>query len=115
MISACCKCGGIPKERIGVEDGQKIRPGEHESMCNSITQAVLLNRAGSEFNIMVGLCVGHDALFSRHSEALATTLVAKDRVLGHNPAAALLFADGYMSRVWGPERPAPATKGGKNR
>ena len=105
VISACCKSGGEPKESFGIEDAQKINPGKHETMCNSIAQAKLLNSAGSEFNIIVGLCVGHDALFTKFSDAMVTTLVAKDRVLGHNPVSALLFADGYMKRVWGPEKP----------
>jgi uncharacterized metal-binding protein len=69
-----------------------------------------LNRAGTDFNVIVGLCVGHDSLFIKNSDALVTTLVAKDRVLGHNPAAALQFADGYMSRVWGPDKPETTPK-----
>jgi len=36
------------------------------------------DRAGSEFNIVLGLCVGHDSLFFKFSKGLATTLVAKD-------------------------------------
>jgi uncharacterized metal-binding protein len=111
VASVACKNGGIPKEQIGLRDDQKIRPGGHESMCNPIAQAELLNRAGCELNIVLGLCVGHDSLFFRHSKGLATTLVAKDRVLGHNPVAALQLADTYYQRVWGPERPpTPPTK-----
>jgi hypothetical protein len=49
---------------------------------------------------------GHDSLFFKHSEGLATTLVAKDRVLAHNPVGALQLADTYFQRVWGPNRPA---------
>jgi uncharacterized metal-binding protein len=75
-------------------------------MCNPIAQAELLNRAGSELNIVLGLCVGHDSLFFRYSKGLATTLVAKDRVLAHNPVGALNLADTYCQRVWGPDRPA---------
>lgn len=105
VASACCKAGGIPKEEIGLKDSEKLRPGTVEAMCNPITQAELLNRAKTDFNVVVGLCVGHDSLFFRHSEALVTTLVAKDRALAHNPAAALTFADGYMKRVWGPDKP----------
>lgn len=106
VTSVACKTGGIPKEEIGVRDAEKIRPGTHEAMCNPIAQAELLNRAGCELNIVLGLCVGHDSLFFRHCRGLATTLVAKDRVLGHNPVAALQLADTYYQRVWGPERPA---------
>ncbi len=105
VASAACKNGGVPKEALGVTDAQKIRPGTHESMCNPISQAELLNHAGCELNVVLGLCVGHDSLFFRHSQGLATTLVAKDRVLAHNPVGALLLADTYYSRVWGPDRP----------
>ncbi len=110
VASAACKHGGIPKEDIGLEDSEKIRPGGHESMCNPVSQAVLLNEAGCELNIVLGLCVGHDSLFFRHSEGLATTLVAKDRVLAHNPLGALALADTYYSRLWGPERPEKPPK-----
>ena len=51
-----------------------------------------------DLNIAIGLCVGHDALFSRYSEAPVTTLVVKDRVLGHNPAAALY--SNYYRRLY---------------
>jgi len=117
VASAACKNGGIPKEAIGVRDEEKIRPGTHESMCNPVAQAELLNRAGCELNVVLGLCVGHDSLFFRHSKGLATTLVAKDRVLAHNPVGALQLADTYFERVWGPYRPAkpPNTPGGDPR
>ena len=105
VASAACKSGGVPKEDIGLSDGEKIRPGEHESMCNPVAQAELLNRAGCELNIVLGLCVGHDSLFFRFSKGLVTTLVAKDRVLAHNPIGALQLADSYFQRVWGPDRP----------
>jgi uncharacterized metal-binding protein len=110
VASAACKNGGIPKEAIGLRDEEKIRPGGHESMCNPISQAELLNRAGAEFNVVLGLCVGHDSLFFRHSEGLVTTLVAKDRVLAHNPVGALQLADTYFQRIWGPLRPATPPK-----
>jgi hypothetical protein len=37
-------------------------------------------------------------------------LVAKDRVLGHNPLAALQLADTYYSRLWGPLKPTKPPK-----
>lgn len=106
VASVACKNGGVPKESIGVLEEEKIRPGTYEAMCNPVSQAELLNRAGCELNIVLGLCVGHDSLFFRHSQGLATTLVAKDRVLAHNPAGALQLADTYYQRVWGPDHPA---------
>ena len=54
---------------------------------------------GTELNIEVGLCVGHDSLFFRHSAAPVTVLVAKDRVTGHNPAAALYTSHSYYRRL----------------
>ena len=106
VASVACKNGGVPKEAIGLEDAEKIRPGTFEAICNPLSQAELLNRAGCELNVIVGLCVGHDSLFIRHSQGLVTTLVAKDRVLAHNPVGALQLADTYYSRVWGPLKPA---------
>ncbi len=105
VVSAACKHGGVAKEVIGLSDDEKIRPGTYESMCNPISQANLLNQAGCQFNVVLGLCVGHDSLFFKHSDGLATTLVAKDRVLAHNPVGALNLADSYFSRVWGPDKP----------
>ena len=68
-------------------------------MCNPVLQAKLLNAAKTDLNVVMGLCVGHDSLFYKYSEALTTTGVTKDRVLGHNPAAALYMADGYYKKL----------------
>jgi uncharacterized metal-binding protein len=54
-----------------------------------------LPHARTELNLLLGLCVGHDSLFMKHSVAPVTVLAAKDRVLGHNPLAAIHIADGY--------------------
>jgi uncharacterized metal-binding protein len=101
VLSVCCKVGSIPKEEIGVADEEKLSPGQFEPTCNPVAQAKLLNEAGTGLNIVVGLCVGHDSLFFRHSEAPVTVLVAKDRVTGHNPAAALYTSHSYYKRLRG--------------
>lgn len=106
VVSVACKNGSVPKEEIGLKDEEKVRPGRFEPICNPLSQAELLNRAACELNVLVGLCVGHDSLFIRHSRGLVTTLVTKDRVLAHNPVGALQLADTYYSRVWGPDKPA---------
>jgi uncharacterized metal-binding protein len=110
VVSVACKNGNIPKEEIGLSDAQKIRPGNFEALCNPIAQADLLAAHGCEFNIVMGLCVGHDSLFFKYAKGLTTVLVAKDRVLGHNTVAALQLADSYYSRLWGPDRPAKPAK-----
>jgi len=102
VASVCCKVGAVPKEFLGLKDSEKVRVGTDETMCNPITQAEVLNEAGTDFNILVGLCVGHDALFLKNAKALTTVLVAKDRVLGHNPVAALYGAKGYFQRLLNP-------------
>jgi uncharacterized metal-binding protein len=110
VVSVACKTGSIPKEELGLAEHEKVRPGQFEALCNPVAQAELLNQHGCEFNVVMGLCVGHDSLFFRHAKALTTVLVAKDRVLGHNPVAALHLADSYYSRLWGPLEPAAPRK-----
>jgi uncharacterized metal-binding protein len=103
VVSVVCKVGRVPKEEIGVEDEDKICPGEPEAMCNAIAQAELLNEAGTEFNILIGLCVGHDSLFFRHSKAPVTVLAAKDRVTAHCPLAAVYTSKSYYSSLLAPK------------
>jgi uncharacterized metal-binding protein len=76
-----CKVCRIPAEALV--------PGDRGTSCNPIGQAALLAEADTELNIAMGLCLGHDLLFSKHSKAPVTTLVVKDRIHGHNPIAAL--------------------------
>lgn len=84
------------KTLVGIdEDCKAVGP----NMCNPILQARHLNRLGTELNIVVGLCVGHDSIFYKYSQALTTTLVVKDRVTGHNPCAVLYNLDSYYKRL----------------
>ncbi len=100
VVSVVCKVGAVPKELIGLADEDKIRGGGgHESMCNPVAQARLLNNSGTELNVLLGLCVGHDALFIQHAEAPCTVLAVKDRVTGHNPLAAIYTLGSYYDRL----------------
>lgn len=91
-----CKAGEVAKHEIGIDERcEKI--GLH--MCNPILQAKTLNNEKTDFNIVMGLCVGHDSLFYRYAEALTTTLVTKDRVTGHNPVAAINCLDSYYGKL----------------
>ena len=101
VVSVICKVGGISKEQVGIPEEHKLHPGEFEPMCNPMAQAVLLNEQKTEFNIALGLCVGHDSVFCKNSDAYVTTLVAKDRVLAHNPCGAVYVADGYYKKRLG--------------
>jgi uncharacterized metal-binding protein len=97
--TVCCKVGSIEKEKLGLLDGEKVCPGGYEAACNPIGQAEILARVGTQLNVVVGLCVGHDSLFFMHSRVPVTVLVVKDRVLGHNPAAALYTMHSYYERL----------------
>lgn len=95
MASAICKVGRVPKEELGLADEDKIAVGEFETMCNPILQAKVLNSEKTEFNVLLGLCVGHDSLFFKYAEAPCTVLAVKDRVTGHNPLAAVYTLNSY--------------------
>lgn len=97
VYGAACKAGTQKKVDIGIP---KRCEAVGANMCNPILQAKLLNEAKTDLNILIGLCVGHDSLFYKHSDALVTTLVAKDRVLAHNTVAALYQADKYYTRLY---------------
>lgn len=82
----CCKVCGKDKKDLGLT---QINKDKYESMCNPVGQAFYLNQEKTDLNLLVGLCIGHDILFTKHSEAPVTTLVVKDRVLAHNPLGAI--------------------------
>ena len=98
-LSVCCKSGSIDKRELGAAEEDKVRPGTFEPACNPVAQARLLNSAKTDMNIIMGLCVGHDMLFSKHSKAPVTTLVVKDRVTGHNPVSVLYGQNFYYKRL----------------
>jgi pyruvate dehydrogenase E2 component (dihydrolipoamide acetyltransferase) len=82
VTAAACKIGSFRKTDVGVDLEHITKTGEF--MCNPILQAEVLNREHTDLNIVMGLCVGHDSLFYKYSDALVTTLVAKDRVLAED-------------------------------
>ncbi|MCF8074971.1 MAG: DUF1847 domain-containing protein [Desulfotignum sp.] len=103
VVSVCCKAGRSSKDLIGIEEEDKIFKGTDESMCNPVFQAMLLNQENVDFNILLGLCVGHDSLFFKYTEVPTTVLAVKDRVTGHNPLAAVYQADSYYRKIRHPD------------
>lgn len=81
LVSVDCKVGRISKEAL-VGSGWG-------AACNPILQARVLNDAATDLNIVMGLCVGHDILFSKHSEAPSTTLLVKDMRYNNDPRKGL--------------------------
>jgi uncharacterized metal-binding protein len=96
VSSVCCKICAVSKDLMELE---KINEGKDEVMCNPIYQAKKLEECGTELNMTVGLCIGHDILFNKHSHAPTTAIIVKDRVLAHNPVGALYT--GYYRKVIG--------------
>lgn len=82
VFSIDCKCGRITKHEMLGCDGESL-------MCNPAGQAEFLKDHHTGLNISMGLCVGHDMLFSQKSDVAVTTLVVKDRVNHHNPIAGI--------------------------
>jgi len=95
MVSVVCKVGRSSKELIGLGRDEQIDSSKDEAMCNPILQAMVLNHEQTDFNILIGLCVGHDSMFFKHADAPCTVLAVKDRVLGHNPLASIYTLDSY--------------------
>ncbi|MCR5665194.1 MAG: DUF1847 domain-containing protein [Eubacterium sp.] len=93
VFGISCKCATQKKVDVGIPS---VCNSTGENMCNPILQAKYLNHEKTDLNVLIGLCVGHDSLFYKYSEAPVTTLVSKDRVLAHNTVAALYQADKYL-------------------
>ncbi len=96
VFSACCKVGAVDKKDVGIpEEFIKLGP----NICNPIMQAQILNEEKTDLNIVMGLCVGHDVLFHKYIKGPATTMVVKDRVTGHNPAAPLYTTHSFYKQL----------------
>ena len=92
FYSVCCKNCSFAKKEYGLK---QVKPElDHEAMCNPKFQARFLKEKGVELFIICGLCVGHDAIFTANCDGPVTALVAKDRLLAHNPLGAI------YSRYW---------------
>jgi uncharacterized metal-binding protein len=100
VVSVQCKSGCVPKEEIGIQADEKVvGPDNWETMCNPIAQAMIINRIQVDLAILLGLCIGHDTLFIKYCEIPLTVLAVKDRLLAHNPLAALYLSDSYYRRL----------------
>jgi uncharacterized metal-binding protein len=94
--SIICRNFGVKKGEIGIAKEDCLK-SEAETVCNPVYQAELLNEAGTQLNIVLGLCVGHDMLFNKHSNAYVTTLMVKDRMTANNPVGPLY--SGFFSGI----------------
>jgi uncharacterized metal-binding protein len=96
VVSVLCKVGRVPKSELNLTQDEHIdRQAQVETMCNPILQAFVLNHEQTELNVLLGLCVGHDSLVMKYSNAMCTVLAVKDRLMGHNPLGAIYTYDSY--------------------
>ena len=91
IVPIVCKLGSFERKTLDIKE-------VGVPLCNPIGQAEYLNAAKTDVNILLGLCVGHDTLFIKYSNAPITVLAVKDRLLGHNPIAALYQENGYCKK-----------------
>lgn len=76
VFSINCKQSGL--------EASEISPDMKGPSCDPLSQAEYLNEMGTEFNINVGLCLGHGLLFDKYSKAPVTTFIVKDFAHNHN-------------------------------
>ncbi|NHK30634.1 MAG: DUF1847 domain-containing protein [Asgard group archaeon] len=88
VVTGICTIGSLQKKELDIPDQDTFTSAE-EVGCNPIGQAYFLNSRETDLNIVVGLCIGHDINFIKHSKAPTTVLIVKDRVTTHNPAAVI--------------------------
>lgn len=93
VVSVMCMAAGNRRHDSGMGWQCKFLMGI--PFCNPIMQALVLNKEETEFNISMGLCIGHDILFQKYSKAPVTVFAIKDRVLANNPTMALYTANLY--------------------
>ena len=81
VVALNCKQSGL--------DGCEICEEMSGPCCDPISQAKYLNEQQTDFNINVGLCLGHGLLFQKYSKAEVTTFLVKSFAHNHNIVEAL--------------------------
>jgi uncharacterized metal-binding protein len=93
VVPVCCKICGPESSGRGTGDPR--------------LQAEVLNQAGADLNVVVGLCIGVDCAFTQASQAPVTTLFVKDRSLANNPIGAV-YSEYYIRESVAPGSPRAA-------
>ena len=89
VVSGCCMTGGFSSDDVGLPEDIKLHPESRQPQCNPVGQALIMNKHETDLNVIIGLCVGDDAIFIKYSEAPVTVLAVKDMMTSHNPLAAI--------------------------
>ena len=75
VFSINCKQSGL--------EASEISPDMKGPSCDPLSQAEYLNEMGTEFNINVGLCLGHGLLFDKYSKATILEVKHKNHASEH--------------------------------
>jgi len=99
VYPVCCRVGGFTQSNP-LQSSSQNEKGEsnNDTCCNPWGQAQILNRLGTDLNVMVGLCMGADCVFTRGSLAPATGLFIKDKSLANNPIGAI-YSEYYLKEA----------------
>ncbi len=99
VYPVCCKIGGKHNSDMHIGSTSANSRVDFSNIdCNPIAQARMLNRIETDINIIIGLCMGVDCVFSKESKAPVSTLFVKDKSLAHNPIGAL-YSDYYLKEI----------------
>ncbi len=102
VFPVCCQVVGsgekkaLPDNRAGSDRVQQ--PGRIP--CNPVVQAEILNRVNTDLNVMIGLSLGADCLFTQASRAPVTTLFVKDMQVEDNPIC-VAYSKNYFEEIAG--------------
>lgn len=95
-VCVACKIGKVTKHSVGLPCSDK-----QQVMCNPALQAKALELEKTQLNVMMGLCVGHDTLFFKHTKTPTTVLFTKDHITGHNAVQPLYVLDTEFRHILG--------------
>lgn len=100
VFPVCCQVVSSQEKDASPEDGASV--GQIQSpgriRCNPVAQAEILNRADTDLNVMLGLSLGADCLFTQVSRAPVTTLFVKDRSVEDNPVC-IAYSKNYLTEI----------------
>lgn len=99
VVPVCCKVGGLSEAEL-LHGGAATPLGSERRAvaCNPAGQADVLNGRKTDLNVVVGLCMGADCVFTQASKAPVTTVFVKDKSLANNPIGAV-YSEYYLNEI----------------
>ena len=99
VVPVCCKVGGLSEAEL-LHGGAATPLGSERRAvaCNPAGQADVLNGRKTDLNVVVGLCMGADCVFTQASKVPVTTIFVKDKSLANNPIGAV-YSEYYLNAI----------------